>query len=143
MSYRCFLLIISAVLFIQAGDHHALVEKINEEYLRKQREYNKLVHSKRYRFEILTVEQFPTWCSDEFPESRESEPVYADEFGTVVLETENGAFVGVRSWIDRGEKKDARVTRLFLYRYVYRHWRREDVIKIIERWDEEHGWVCK
>ncbi len=143
MSYRAILYTVISIFAVHAQDYHDLIEKINQEYSRKQLEYNKLVRAKRYKYEILTVEQFPVWCSDEFPESAEAVPVWVDEYGTAVLETENGAFVGVQSWIDRGDGKDARVTRLFLYRYVYRHWRREDMLKVIERWDEEHGWVCK
>ena len=124
-------------------DNEYLVDIVAKEYKEKQDEYNEMARANRYRWEMVTVDELPLWCHESARKTVDGEPIWIDGYGRVLMCTDEGMFIAIRSWIDRPNEEQSQVTRLFQYRKTDQgNWRRVDMFKVTEVWDQSCGWVC-
>ncbi len=132
------------LVVMNAFAYNGIVKQISAEYNRKQTDYNEMAKAARYQWEIVNVIDFPYWCLEGIDCEKTGEKHWIDGHGQVLLETAEGVYIGVRSWIDRKDDDKAQVTRLFLYKQNSNGvWYRVRTIKVTQVWEESAGWVCQ
>lgn len=120
-----------------------LVRRIDRKYKGRKARYFEDYGKNKYRYEIRNVEDFPTWCSEKFPADLEGFPEWITKYGPVLLKADEGAYVCVRSWIERSPERGPRVSRIFFCTYVNGNWKIANTTRIVEDWTDEYGWVCR
>ena len=124
--------------------YEQLFNQIVKEYERRQNDYNELYKYKTYHYEVLEAKDFPTYCSDQFPVNWGGTLRWIESQGFVLVIRDNGAYICVRSWIERqGEKNIARVARIFRFEMTQNGWQIAEVTKILQTWHSTYGWICK
>jgi hypothetical protein len=138
-------LLFAALLATPVWSQKPIVEQVSHEYSRKQADYNAMAKANRYKWEIVDVIDFPYWCVEGVGCSRSGDKLWIPGYGQVLLKTDEGVYIGVRSWIDRDSPEDkAQVTRLFLYKQNSNGlWYRARTMKVTQVWEESAGWVCQ
>ncbi len=124
-------------------DNEYLVDVVAKAYNAKQTDYNQMARADRYQWEMVTVEEYPLWCHEAARKAVDGEPIWIDGYGRVLMRTDEGMFIAVRSWINRRNDEQSQVTRLFQYKKNRQGiWERVDMFKVTEVWDQSCGWVC-
>jgi hypothetical protein len=137
------LLAFNPLLADEQRDNEYLVDVVVREYEEKQNDYNDMARANRYRWEMVTVDELPLWCHEAARKTVDGEPIWVDGYGRVLMRTDEGMFIAIRSWIDRQNEEQSQVTRLFQYKKTENGiWERVDMFKVTEVWDQSCGWVC-
>ncbi|MBD3419253.1 MAG: hypothetical protein GF398_03955 [Chitinivibrionales bacterium] len=137
------LLIAVCATVMCASDYQELVQLVERDYTQKQESYNDMAKSNSYKWEFVEAAEIPLWCREDIGSELGKEVIWVDGLGQVLVQTDEGVYVAVKSWIDR--KRDrAQVTRLYLYEFGdYGTWQKMRTFKITQNWNEEIGWVCQ
>jgi hypothetical protein len=141
---RCSVLAAVAIAWAaQAASHDAVVATVEKEYRQKQNEYNQLARCDRYRWEFIRCSEYPYWCKDNTAHQPKGEAMWVAGYGDILTKSEQGIYIGVRSWIDRKENR-SQVSRLYLFKHDNkRGWYRAAACKVVEDWSDQNGWVCQ
>jgi hypothetical protein len=124
--------------------YEELFKRVQSEFDGRKHEFNETSRGRRYEYQILTVDQLPTYCSDAFPVNFGGIRVWIDGYGYVMFADKAGVYIGVRSWIQLdGVKNTARVIRIYHFVMGKNGWRINRVVEITQRWRGAYGWICK
>ena len=138
---RTLLCIIMLSLAAVAEDFTQIARALEKDYAGKQRDYNNMTRSDRYKWEFVKTTDIP-WCCDEVVSARGGELLWVDGYGQIARKSDSVAYIGVRSWVDR-ENASSRVTRVYKYVKSEDAWKVSGTIKIVQTWDAKVGWVCE
>lgn len=142
--------LVISIAYVDSSDTYTkLLTTIERHYAELQQDYDAMAKAPRYRWIIVSIDDFPWHCASYDPESSDEDiDIYVEDYDVIIRHPKGDrtrALVAVKSYIDKGDIIRARVHRLYFYKKnSYGNWYEErKCVKAAEDYNVEgHYFYC-